>query len=283
MSFICSPFHYANRLQKGSWIGLLLILFAALPFSPAAAHEYYLMPGSFSIEEGEKVGIAHKNGMRFKGNTYPWISRWNVRSEAWREGVGGDVRGKDGDLPALTLQMALSGLVTIIHESSISDLTFKDWEKFISYLEEEGLEPIAERHLAKGGSKDEIREIYARFAKTLINVGSPATGSDNVTGLTIELVALENPAALQSGASLPVQLLFDGKPLQGAMVKVFVGENTDVAHQLVTDKNGKVAVPDGGAGPYLLNAVHMIEPRTDAEIAKDADWQSFWASLTFAR
>lgn len=276
IQYVCRAF----KVSRGA-VALLLLTFVVSP--GAQAHEYYLLPDAFNIQPGEKVGIAHKNGVRFKGNTFPWISSWNVRSEAWRNGVGGEVRGKDGDLPALTLQMSLPGLISVVHESTWSDLIFTDWAKFTAYLEEEGLSAIAQQHLEQGGEKDRIKEIYARFAKTLVNVEPGAEGKDSVTGLTIELVALENPAGLSSGTALPVQLLFDGKPLPGATVKVFVGQDSDPAHNLVTDEKGMVSVPDGGAGPYLLNAVHMIAPRLEAEIAKDAHWQSFWASLTFAR
>ena len=258
------------------------VLMAALMFTPSLAHEYYLEPDKYEVALGEEFGIAHKNGMRFKGNAYPWIGQWNVRSEAWQNGVGVKVFGKDGDRPALKLKSDQTGLVSIIHQSNPSALTFTEWEKFKSYLADEGLEHIEPLHIEKGFPKSPVKEVYSRFAKTLINVGS-ADDVEKPAGLKIELLALANPARLERGDAMPVQLLWDGKPLPNTTVKVFAGIGTDEAHRLITNAKGQTQVPDSGPGPYLLNAVHMREPLTSADVAKGAHWESFWASMTFSR
>jgi hypothetical protein len=45
-----------------------------------------------------------------------------------------------------------------------------------------------------------------------------------------------------------------------------------------TDAQGRVRLPLGGSGVWLVKAVHMIA----APAGSGADWESFWASLTFA-
>ncbi len=45
-----------------------------------------------------------------------------------------------------------------------------------------------------------------------------------------------------------------------------------------TDVHGRVRLPLGGAGVWMVKAVHMIP----APPGSGADWESFWASLTFA-
>ena len=67
----------------------------AMASATVIAHEYYLRPSAFVIQPGEQVGIAHRNGMRFKGSAYPFVDQWNVRSEAWLNGKKSLVRGKD--------------------------------------------------------------------------------------------------------------------------------------------------------------------------------------------
>ena len=249
----------------------------------ANAHEYFLLPEQFRVETNKPFGVSHFNGMRFKGNAYPWISSWNIRSEIWQNGEKKEIRGKDGDRPALTISAIKPGLVTIIHQSNPSTLTFRKWDKFTSYLADEGLEKIAQEHLARGIPKEGFKESYARYAKTLVQVGDSNEGMDAPTGLMVELVAQANPYSLPKGAPLTVQLLFEGKPLAGAAVKSFVGQDTEPRRLITTDENGLVDIPDLGKGPYLLNAVVMTPPQSPGKEAKDAAWESFWASLTFER
>ena len=258
----------------------LVLLFSTMS---SFAHEYYLEPERYSVALGEVVGIAHKNGMRFKGSAYPWVTNWNIRSEAWQNGSGVPLKGQDGDRPALTIKSSQPGIVSVIHQSNVSTLTFKEWDKFVSYLADEGMEPIEQAHLQRNLPKTDFVEAYSRFAKTLVNVGSEPSGQDAVTGLKIELVALKNPGTLKRGEPLPVRVLYDGEPLKGVMVKVFAGVDTEVAARIRTDENGEANVPDLGEGAYLLNAVNMVEPVTEEAKAKKAAWESFWASLTLAR
>ncbi len=261
----------------------LVSLFVLLGmYAPVAAHEYYLLPDKFSVAVGEKFAVEHKNGVRFMGTTFPWISIWNIRSEAWQNGVGVKVFGKDGDRPALNLQSNKPGLISIVHESNVSKLTFQKWDKFKSYLAEEGLEWILTEHEAAGYPQEKVKEVYSRFAKTLINVGD-ADDVETPAGLKIELVALANPASLKRGESLPVKVLYEGKPLSGVAVKVFAGRDTEPAPLIRTGKEGRADIPDSGPGPYLIGAVHMTKPQSKIDLAKDAHWESFWASLTFER
>jgi uncharacterized GH25 family protein len=44
-----------------------------------------------------------------------------------------------------------------------------------------------------------------------------------------------------------------------------------------SDKDGRVRFRLPRAGMWMVKAVHMIAAQPDAQ----ADWQSFWASLTF--
>lgn len=256
------------------------ILFCA---SSANAHEYYLMPESFQPAAGKEFSVRHRLGQKFKGNEMPFIGAWNIRSEVWQDGEMREIKGLDGDRPALKITTAKPGLISVIHQSNIDFLTFKTWEKFEKYTVKEGLEHT---HAAsENGTKPKIdlKEAYARYAKTLISVGENNEGRDTPTGLKIELVALAHPASLTAGQKMPVQLLYDGKPLKGALLKVFVGIDTEFKHQIRTDAEGKVEIPADGAGPYLLNAIHMTEPQSQEAVKRGAHWESFWASLTFNR
>ena len=264
---------------------LLCLLVIVLSMAPAkaVAHEYYLMPESFAASVGQEIGVRHRLGQRFNGNELPYIDVWNIRSETWINGRRVELRGQDGDRPALKVTVTEPGIISIIHESNIELITFKTWEKFANYATKEGLEQAMLASEKGLKPKVGLKEAYSRFAKTLISVGDTPTGRDVETGLKIELIALTHPGKLQKGAPMPVRLLYEGRPLEGATVKVFVGVDTEFVHQIKTDQDGKVRIPDSGPGPYLLNAIHMTEPQSGKTKAEQAHWESFWASLTFQR
>lgn len=263
---------------------ILLLTIATLLFSQAAlAHEYYLMPTPFDPTVGEQFEVRHRLGQNFKGNEVPYIGRWNKRSEFWVGGDKRDVKGLDGDRPALKLTATKPGLAIIAHRSNVDFLTFSSWEKFVAYVEKEGLTHALAPSENGTKPKEKLKEGYARFAKTLVQIGGSSDGMDQPVGLKIELVAQKNPNALAADEAMPVQLLYDGKPLAGATVKVFETIGEDFGAKLITDENGMVSVPAAGPGPTMLNAIHMTDPQGPEALEQNAHWESFWASLTYNR
>ena len=258
------------------------LLLALLPFG-ANAHEYYLMPQSFTPASNTEFAVRHRLGENFKGNEMPYISKWNIRSEIWKDGKSREIRGQDGDRPALKITESGSGLTAVIHQSNIDFLTFPSWEKFQSYVVKNGMEYALAPSESGAKPKLKLKEAYARYAKTLISVDGQPTGADQPVGMKIELMALAHPLSLKADDPMPVQLLYEGKPLASALIKVFVGVGNDFTHTIRTDADGKAMIPADGPGPYLLNAIHMTEPQGEEAIAKAAHWESFWASLTYQR
>ncbi len=262
---------------------IMLQVIAAAAFTPSFAHEYYLLPDTFSVNPGTKFNVRHRVGENFKGAEMPYISAWNVRSEIWEGGEKRKIKGRDGDRPALQIESSTAGLATIVHQSNVDFLTFKTWEKFEKYTKSEGISHALAPSVEGTKPKVGLREAYTRYAKTLVNFGGTTNGADTATGLKIELIALSHPGALTVDEKMPVQLLYNGKAMSGALVKIFIGVDTEPVHRIKTDQEGKVYVPYRGKGPYLLNAVHMTEPQSKEAIDGNAHWESFWASLTFKR
>src|SRR6185295_8811529 len=120
-------------------------------------------------------------------------------------------------------------------------------------------------------------ELFSRCAKTLLLSGPLDAGQgDRSLGFPLELVAERNPYAIAAGQDLPVRLTYEGRPLAGALVAAM---NQDASSKLTarSDKDGRVHFRLPGAGMWMIKAVHMIPAQPGAQ----ADWQSFWASLTF--
>ena len=59
-------------------------------------------------------------------------------------------------------------------------------------------------------------------------------------GLKFEIVPLDDPFKTPLGKKLPIQILFNGKPL--ANVKVSYGLHGDAAPSVLADKNGKAKI-----------------------------------------
>jgi uncharacterized GH25 family protein len=110
-------------------------------------------------------------------------------------------------------------------------------------------------------------------------VGSDAgSGYDRVLGLRLELIPEKNPYTLAPGQDLPVRLLYGGAPLVGAKVAAVPKDQPSRQVAQRTDAQGRVRLRLERPGVWLVKAVHMIA----APAGSGADWESFWASLTFA-
>ncbi len=247
--------------------------------SPASSHEFWLEPEQFRVDADQPIRADIKVGQDFKGDVYPYVASRFVSFERHDDLGTSAVEGTAGDIPALNIAPRAEGLSIFTYVSSGQRLTFSKWEKFTSYLANEGLNGIAARHDARGLPRDRIREIYTRCAKTLVNAGDGATGRDRAIGMALELVAGDNPGNLATGGTMRFRLLWQGKPLPDTQVALFHrpedGETTRTLTR--TDADGHASFKLPSPGPYLAASVHMTEAASD----ENADWQSHWASLTF--
>jgi uncharacterized GH25 family protein len=134
----------------------------------------------------------------------------------------------------------------------------------------------------RGEEKKPGRERYSRYVKTLVQVGEKSSDSFNkIVGQTIELIPFENPYDKKVNDSIRVQVLFRNVPLANALVSAtYEGFTTkpDTYQQSVrTDSNGITTIHITQSGQWLVRTVHM-QPIVDS---KEADWESWWASITF--
>jgi uncharacterized GH25 family protein len=189
--------------------------------TPVVAHEFWLEPERFRVDADQHIRADIKVGQDFKGDVFPYIASRFLSFERHDSLGTSAVEGTAGDIPALRSAPRGEGLSIFTYVSSGQRLTFREWEKFTSYLTYEGLNGVAARHDARGLPRDEIKEIYTRHAKTLVNVGDGATGQDRATGMALELVAGDNPGNMAAGGTMRFQLLWQGKPLPDTQVALF--------------------------------------------------------------
>jgi uncharacterized GH25 family protein len=152
-------------------------------------------------------------------------------------------------------------------------------DSFLLYLEEDGLDNVIAARKKQGSMDKPSREFYQRCVKTLVQVGPKTddTFAKN-TGLMLEITPTKNPYAQRPGQTAEFHILFDGKPLTGALVRYWNRDTTNHVTEKKQRSNAQgIARFTLRAGANMVSAVRMVPHDTPAE----ADWHSYWGSLTF--
>lgn len=268
---------------------LIPVVFALAVTATGSAHEFWLSAGSWRVTPGQRATILVNVGDRFPDAT-SFTAPERVDSVRLIGPVG-EIRvpppfrreknSLAADVQVPTTPGTYIGVVAI--KPRFIEIKAPDFEK---YLAHEGLDAVAGARERVGESTKPGRERYSRYGKTLIRVGDPGEGA-HVTrplGLKVELVPLSDAARLKPGDRCRIRLLFEGKPVAGAMVgAIYASANVRPDEWPLrerTDAQGEVEFTLNDRGPWLIRSVHMVR-RTGESGAEAADWESYWASLSF--
>jgi len=258
-------------------LGLAAVL-AVLAGSALQAHDFWIEPSAFRPAIAQRVAVRLRVGQEFKGDPVPRDP--SLMKRFVLAGPGGEtaVAGVPNTEPAGFLSIPAPGLYTVAYTSNPEPVQL-DAKKFNDYLSQEGLEAIRELRARRGQSEAPDREIFSRYAKALILAGGGEAAADwnRELGMRLELIPGANPYMLTGSQILPVRLLYNGKPLQGALVTAFTKERPESKFSIRSDAKGRAALKIDRPGTWLVKAVHMIPAARES----GADWESFWASLTF--
>ncbi len=129
------------------------------------------------------------------------------------------------------------------------------------------------------GATQCIRSV--KYAKAVLNLGKTPGDVSQPVGQNLEIVPLVNPGAIKAGGELPIQVLFEGKPLGNSQVFAtfagFSAESNVFAFASKTDKQGKTTVKVWHPGQWLVLAKH------ETPFSDPAECDKFYhsAALTF--
>jgi len=267
----------------------LSLLALALCCAPLFAHDFWIEPASFRPHAGAPFAIELKVGDFAVGDS---VARNDSRTVDFTlhgpDGVK-PVVGRDGATPAGFVRVESEGLYVLGYRSHPTAVEL-DAAKFEGYLREKGLDSVAAERARLGESTQPARERYSRCAKSIVRVGTHGSQEfDAMLGYPLEIAPELNPcdlfAAGATPARLPVRVFFDGAPLANALVAALDldaparPESGAHAEPILarTDSQGRASLPLPRSGRWLLAVVHMQRAANRAE----ADWESYWASLTF--
>lgn len=253
---------------------LMFICLAA----PALGHDFWIEPSTFSPKAGSVVNLSLRVGENFQGEKITRTPSRIVRFADWVGDSVTDVPGQDGLDPAGFLRVSQPGSHIVGYRSNHARVELEA-DKFEKYLKSEGLERIIELRKQRGESSKSAREVYSRAAKCLIRADATGdAGWERAVGFTLEILPEKSPAMLAPGDVLPVRIIFNGKPLEGVLISAFEkSEPAATRVDLRSDAEGRVRLPLSRRGVWLVKSTHMIAAGKEL----DADWESFWASLTF--
>jgi uncharacterized GH25 family protein len=263
----------------------LIGLFAGLLAStPVFAHDFWLQPMRFIMAAPGAVPM-----LIYVGH--------GAARERWGVGIDRVVQFKssgpdglidrksnltlDGPQVDAVIPLAKRGSYVLAFQSlaSASDLPFL---RFNDYVATEGLTPIATYRTRTGTQKSNGRELYSRRAKAIIQIGPvDPQGAARVTkpiGLSLEIVPERHPLLLKPGEKLPIRVLFNRRPLAGALVKLTDLDADAVAVAIMkTDAAGRASfmIPHKGSWQFNIVWAEVISGNPSAE------YVTTFSSLTF--
>jgi uncharacterized GH25 family protein len=243
-------------------------------------NEFWIMPNKFIYNSGETVNVRFFTGDNFNGKNWEG-NRSKIHSLFfyWSD-VNDSCNQHISTLPGDSLNISVidEGTAMLAFHSKVATRELNATE-FEHYLAENRLTDIIEERKAAGASTKLGRENYQRCAKTIFQVGTKTDKTySKKTGLPIDIIPADNPYSLTKDGDFKVKILFKGKPLRYAPVKVWHRLNEKISiHTLDTDEEGEVTFFISSLGEWMVTSI-MIEPLKGNV---KADWQTYHGSLTW--
>ena len=276
-----------GRLARHGGAALALL---ALSATAGVAHDFWLVPTAFHLAPGAHVEVLAQTSSLFPTSGSAITTDRVVEAKL----IGAGEPERIADLAVARTSLRLRARPTTVGQRigavSLQPRSVRESpEGFRRYLTLEGApELLARYERERLLPRDSITRRYAKYAKTIVEVGTGGPRSYTRTaGHPLEFVPLSDPSALRMGDTLAVRLLYRGKPLAGAHVHAgyaVAAALTDTAaarvaarndRSLVTDSAGVVKVVVTGEGIWNVRTLWIVP----AARGSGADWDVHWATL----
>ncbi|TMI66194.1 MAG: DUF4198 domain-containing protein [Bacteroidetes bacterium] len=252
----------------------LLALFILL-----SSHEFWLQPNKYIYDRGEEINIRFIVGEDFEGENWQGDSS-RINNLIFYYGGVKDIISPNffaekGDSLQLRQYDEGTSMVTYNSKNSFITLNAKD---FNEYLEEEELTDAVEYRKQHDETDSSGYEFYQRSIKTIFQVGNIKDETYKLaTSLPLDIIPLSHPYKISDGDSLTVKIIFKGKPLTNAIIKVWNRRgNETLKWTVISDKKGLIKFPVATKGEWMVSCVKIVriyEPPTN--------WQSYWGNCTW--
>lgn len=259
----------------------IVTICSVLAFSGAVgAHDSWLVASANTSDGGETIRLAFISAETFPvGETATdpdRVAEWVVAHGNGREQV--TPYGIEGPELAARIHPSDPGMhvVGLALRSRFIEI---EPEHFEHYLDDERATAALVAYRKRDDTTQPGREYYTKHAKTFVEVGDVSTDTTYQVplGHAIEIMPLSNPCRWNAGDEVLVRVLLDGKPAAGLRVSTgYEGlpEHTYAQH-VTTDEDGVARLKLSKGGHWFIRT-HVIRPVA----LPDAEWESFWASIT---
>jgi uncharacterized GH25 family protein len=257
-------------------ISLTLILFTSWL---AQAHEFWMQPKKFRYAVGDEATVNFMVGENFVGEFWDLKKHRVILLDHYAGSYFRDLHNEvKPDLARhLEVKLQKEGTHLFVMRSNNAFIELEG-EKFNAYLKEDGLDDVYNHRVRTQTLYKPATEFYARCAKLLLQAG--ATTDDTYkkeAGLPLEIVPVQNPYTLKIGDEITFKLLYEGKPLEFTLMKVWNRKDGNTIMQnIYTQKDGMITTRLSNTGSWMVSAVKMVPSKEEG-----AEWQSYWASLVF--
>lgn len=256
----------------------------------AYAHDFWLVPDAFRVAAGEYMHIRGQTSSTFP--TSESAVALDRVADARLLGASGSERLSDLSHSGTSLMLrhrpttAGQRIVAVqLHARTVRESA----ASFRRYLELEGA-PEALAQLGRPGllhGRDSVTRRYAKYAKTLVEVGRDGPRAFTVTAdHPLEFVPMSDPFSLRSGDTVEFRLLYRGRPLPDARVHGGVaptvvgtadGRSGVSDRDVTTDAEGKFRLAVPAEGLWNVRTIYVVR----AEPNSGADWDTHWATFVF--
>jgi hypothetical protein len=250
------------------------------------AHDFWLQPNVYWLRPDTLIPMTVQVGHGpFRQRSPIQQNRIEHFAAIAPDGTPIDLRGSlhlGGNVADADLKFRAPGAYVLVLETDNRAQSHLPAIRFNDYLKAEGLmAALAQRERTHRMDADGS-ENYSRRAKALVQVGLPGAGSQNqVTrplGLPLEIVPEVSPYTQPRPADLPVRVIYEGRPLAGALLKLTnLAQDAAPLETHLTDGAGRATFKMPGGGAWLLNVIWTKALPS----ARETDFETVFSSLSF--
>lgn len=268
-------------------IGLIVLTTLGIlgAHSTASAHSFWIQADRDRYEAGQTAYLTLLVGHGAERQISRIPSRRVVRFDVTKpDGSVESLISRDGGLrnDRVPVRLDQTGTYMITFVSDDLAQSHLPADRFNQHLAIEGLTPAQSVRQQTNTTERPGSEAYGRRARAILLVHGAGFDSPQPlrpAGLTLEIVPALHPSSLEPGKTLPVQILYDGRPLPGALVKlVDLSEDELPTSSLRTDGSGRASFVLPRRGHWLVT-VTWTRPNPTTE---ETDFQTVFSALSFA-
>ena len=99
----------------------------------------------FEVDVQSPIAAHFRVGQEFKGGSHSYLSRYTTRHELHQGGAILEMSPREGDRPAMQHPGLEDGLAVLVHETTDSTLTYREFDKFVNFIKHKDLKDCPRR------------------------------------------------------------------------------------------------------------------------------------------